>query len=179
MSAAPVTIPRPNADGYTIADLHALPDASLGPSAGIALGLGPLRIGASATYLVPQRAQTAAPGVSARVDLGVGALELAYLPELGRTSLGPLVGFEVGHLRAVGVGADDERIAGTLWLLALFGGRLEVPVHPRIAVRVGVAAGVPLRRPQLALRDESVFYTTRSLTARVELGASFRLGSRP
>ena len=26
MSAAPVTIPRPSADGYTIADLHALPD---------------------------------------------------------------------------------------------------------------------------------------------------------
>ncbi|MET0343351.1 MAG: hypothetical protein ABW252_20240 [Polyangiales bacterium] len=174
-------LPRPHAvlHASLLGDLHALPDASLGPAAGVALALGPLRIGLSGMYLLPRRAQTALPGVSARVDLGAGALELAYLPSLGRAVLGPFAGFEAGHLRAVGVGAEDGRVTGTLWLAALFGGRLEVDVHPRIAVRLGVLAGLPLRRPRLALRDDSVFYATRSVTARVELGVSIRLGSPP
>lgn len=174
-------LPRPHAllHGSVLGDLHALPDASVGPTVGVALALGPLRIALSGMYLLPRRAHTMVPGVSARVDLGGGALELGYLPSLGRVVLGPVAAFEAGHLRAVGVGAQDGQVTGTAWLAVLFGGRIEVPVHPRIGVRLGVLAGLPLRRPKLALRDDSVFYATRAVTARVELGASIRLGSRP
>jgi hypothetical protein len=89
-----------------------------------------------------------------------------------------MVQVELGYLRAVGIGADDDRTTGTPWLAILPGARFDVSVHPRVGVRLALLAGLPLRRPRLALRDESVFYETRSVTARIELGVLLRLGSR-
>ena len=161
-----------------IGDLHALPDASLGPALGIELGAGPLRVALGAAYLLPRSAHTAVPGIEGRVDLGAGMLALAYLPELGAVALGPTVAFEAGYLRAQGIGAADGRRVGTPWLAVLPGGRLDVRVHPRVALRLELLAGLPLRRPKLALSGESVFYETRRLTARIEVGVLIRLGSR-
>ena len=161
-----------------LGDLHALPDASFGPALGLELGLGPLRIALGGAYLLPRSAQTAVPGIEGRVDLGVGMLALAYLPELGRVALGPSLAFEVGYMRAQGVGATDGRSVGTPWLAVLPGGRFDVALHPRVRLRLELLAGLPLRRPKLALRGESVFYETRRLTARIELGLLIPLGSR-
>lgn len=159
-------------------DLHALPDASFGPALGVELGLGPLRFALSGTYLLPRSAQTPVQGIEGRVDLATGMLSLAYLPQLGAAALGPTVACEIGYLRARGVGAADGRSVGTPWLAVLPGGRLDVMVHRRVRLRLELLAGLPLRRPKLALSGESVFYETRRITARIELGLLIPLGSR-
>jgi hypothetical protein len=159
-----------------LGDLHALPDASFGPALGLELALGPLRIALAGSYLVPRSAQSEVPGIEARVDLSSGMLALAYVPKLGAVRLGPSVALEAGYLRAKGVGADERRSVGTPWLAVLPGFRLEVAVHRRVRLHLSLLAGLPLRRPKLALRGESVFYETRAITARIELGVLIPLG---
>lgn len=180
--AAPLRAPRRLSIGLTVAaigDVQTLPGLTAGPSFGTELSVERFRVWLEGHYFAPRYAQAAASDVEARVELTAGSVGMAYVTDFGPIGLGPTLAAELGYLRAVGSRLEDRRVTGTFWAAGLAGFRLDFHVHTRIGIRLGAAVGVPLRRPQLGLFPEPIFYRTSAVTGRIELGVLIRLGSRP
>jgi hypothetical protein len=162
-----------------IGDVQTLPGLTAGPSLGTELSVERFRVWLEGHYFTPRYAQAASSDVEARVELTAGSAGMAYVADFGPIGLGPTLAAEFGYLRAVGSRLEDRRVTGTLWAAGLAGVRLDVQLHSRVGLRLGAAVGVPLRRPQLGLFPEPIFYRTSAVTGRIELSMLIRLGSRP
>lgn len=173
LPAAPPATPRalPLLRGLSLelslaADVRVLPGLGLGPSLGALVALGPLDLGLHARYLAPRAAAIGGEMGAADLDLFTAALEARALFLPGPLRVGPQAELELGVVR----GQAAVGSASALWA-ALFGGvAASLRVHPRIDLLAKASLGVPLSRPQFALREQTPFFTLEPWTFRIFLG---------
>ncbi|MDB4976556.1 MAG: putative secreted protein [Myxococcaceae bacterium] len=163
-------------------DAFALPGATAGPSVGVLLARPRFRVWSEARYLFARRTeQRAASSLQADADLFALAVGTAYVWPFGALVVGPGAELELGALRARGHGGGNQAASlhdASPWGLLDLGGVAGYGVHRRVGLELSMFAGLPLFRPQLAVRGEREFYTTAALTIRVAVGVRISLGSR-
>lgn len=165
-------------------DLFSLPKPSGGPALGALFSRSRYRLWSEARYLVARRAEAHDGSAAAKVDLFAAALGGAYVWPFGELVVGPSIELELGALHARGlrtaVASPSSQVGP--WAAADLGAVAGYGVHRRVGLELSVYAGIPLRRPRLALRDENrdenPFYTTAAMTMRVAVGLRVSLGSR-
>ena len=160
-----------------LGDALSLPAISGGPEVGIAWRRGGLRLGIEGRYLLAREASDDDSQLTTDVDLLAGGLAGAYVFSLGPLAVGPGLALELGRLgaRARGEQAEDQ---STLWVSALVGGRVELPLNDTFGLMLAAQLSVPLRRPSLSLAQEPPFYETSRLGLRLAIGVIVLLGDK-
>lgn len=159
-----------------LGDLQALPGRALGPTVGFGWGPRSARFWADLRYLVSEQADEVAVPVA--IDLFAGALGSAYVFRRGAFAFGPYAEAEFGGLRARSQGSRGlDRAAWGPWASVWLGALWEVALHERLALGLGAALGVPLRRPAFYVEGARA-HETPTVSARAQLGIKLLLGTK-
>jgi hypothetical protein len=117
-----------------VVDIGALPTVGLGPAVSAGLGWRWLRVEATALYLTPRHATSAAdPEKGADIDLMSGALSACAVFEHTAVELGGCLGGDAGLLRGQGVGVDEPKRGSATWLAGRAGGLIGYSPEPELA----------------------------------------------
>jgi len=161
-----------------VGDALSLPAISGGPEIGIAWRMRGLRVGIEGRYLFAREASDDDSQLRTDVDLLAGSLAGAYVFPLGPLAVGPGLAVELGRLGAAARGEQAGDQGGTLWVSALVGGRIELPLNGTFGLMLAAQLSVPLRRPSFSLAEEQPFYETSSLGLRLAIGMNIQLGDK-
>jgi hypothetical protein len=177
----PVVAPHPwSLLARGLFDVSSLPAVSAGLEAGVLHARARYRLWSEARYLFAQKTERTGSGVAADVDLFAAAAGGAYVWPFGALVVGPAAELELGVLRGQGAAVRDgltpQNQVGP-WGALHAGGIAGIAVHRRVGLELSLFGGLPLWRPQLAVRGDGAFYTTRAATMRVAVGVRVSLGS--
>jgi len=157
-----------------VGDALSLPAISGGPEIGIAWRMNGLRLGIEGRYLLAREASDDDSQIRTDVDLLAGSLAGAYVFPLGSVAVGPTLAVELGRLGATARG-EQARDGGALWVSALVGGRVELPLNGTFGLVLAAQLCLPLRRPSFSLAAEQPFYETSRLGLRLAIGMNIQL----
>jgi len=131
-----------------------LPSPTGWMSGGLQLGLGGLRVEASAQHLFAQRVEHP-DDASTGADVSItGARPAAcWTPRVGAFTLGGCAGFDVGAIRGEGFGLENNGTATSLWVAATPGLRVHWHPSPRFGLGLSLDVPVSLVRPALTIDD--------------------------
>jgi hypothetical protein len=162
------------AAAFGLAEIGMLPQATLGGSAGLGLGMNVWAVEAGAMLLVPRRGELD-DDESRGGEIGyMGGYAAGCLTPFHPRRLDFCGAFEVGRLAGTGDGVTNPLDAEALWLAPrLFAaGRLPLVGPLEAEARLGVA--LALNRPEFVLDDLGNVHQPSLLSFRAELGFSFR-----
>lgn len=141
---------------------------------GLQLGLGGLRVEASAQHLFARRVEHS-EDASTGADVSItGARPAAcWTPRVGAFTLGGCAGLDVGAVRGEGFGLENNGTATSLWVAATPGLRVHWHPSPRFGLGLSLDVPVGLVRPTLSIDDFQEPLVRTGLTA-VWAGLSFQ-----
>jgi len=78
---------------------------------------------------------------------------------------------ELGQMRGEGSGVRNPDAGSALWVTPLLSSQLELALHRWISLRVGLAAGAPLLRPDFVLQRVGIVHAANPIIGRGTIGA--------
>jgi hypothetical protein len=153
----------------TVADIGALPAATIGIEIGGMLRLRWVRLGVSGTVLAPREAQTAS-GAGGEVGLIYGAIEICAPASDRRVRLFGCGGFELGRLSGEGTGVMRPRLGAALWQMVRAELGVGFSLGPRLLLAIRAGAGLPLSRPQFVINGSTPVHQPAAVVARAGAG---------
>jgi hypothetical protein len=154
-------------------DLGSMPAVAVGPGLAVGLAIASTRLEIGGTYLPAQ--QMHATGRTASLgSLQLMAAHARVCQLLIRVpELGPCLRAEVGQLRAHGENLANSVTRSSPWVMAALGARLSLELWRGLFWESEVAAGMPLQRIRIAVRDLPDFdelHRTPAVVGRFETG---------
>lgn len=151
-------------------DLGSLPAAAVGPGLAVGLAVANTRLELGGTYLPAQQmhllGRLESLGSVQLMAAHAGVCQvLIHTPELG-----PCLRAEIGQLRARGQNLAQTATRSSAWVLAALGARLSFELWRGLFWQSELAAGMPLERIRIAVRDLDQIHRTPPVVGRFETG---------
>jgi len=154
--------------------------ASSDPSLGFGLGLRMTRsdwaldVAFAGTSSDISRASDATD-IDSKLSRTLGVVRLGYGMLVGGASLLPSLGMSIGEIRGTGVNVSSPRTAHRVWLAALIGTELIVPVVRSWSITIRVEAELPLHRTEFAIQGIGPVYQVSPVVLDLFLGAAWEI----
>jgi hypothetical protein len=176
--ASPPAADDAPAPGWLVAagaalDAGALPDVAVGLQAGAGITWRPIRVELAGTYWIAQQTRVGG-GKGADVSFASGSLGAGLAFAVGPFELGPAAGVELGRIHAEAFGVSNPGEATVLWAAATAGALAGWSFEPPLALRLGIEAVVPFKRPRWVIEGVGAVDQPGPVGGRARLGLEAR-----
>lgn len=152
----------------------ALPGAGIGANGGVALIWSRVHVALGCSGYPPQSTTLEGQSAGGSFWLIDGSVWAGYAVLVEPLYIAPGLGLEIGVMSAEGISVPRPGEGAGLWLTPFASGVFAIPIAPPLGLRLELAVGIPVFRPQFVLERLGTVHRAAPAVGRFSVGPELR-----